>query len=263
MPLCNVIFKLWNSIILFFTALRFILVMQKIHGWCINRQYHFPEARFKHPLTFLWQECRAWVICCHQSFMWWKMSQRHFGALLHWWNEWLPISIVTKMGCTPSFWPSLRYLWLALYAGGVLLHYFWGCTVGPVLWSVNWMLISTLLHLVDHGGFLDMSLCLFLWELSTFVGILLALSFFWWLLFLHKAMDVWSPLSSLLGFGVMVLLSFCYLSCMVACRLFFSSLLTSLNTCANPHMGGSSQAMKLQSLTLLDIVLGAAGAVAR
>jgi hypothetical protein len=49
---------------------------------------------------------------------------------------------------------------------------------------------------------------------------------------------------------------------MVACWLFFSSLLTSSNTCANPHMGGSSQAMKLQSLTLLDIVLGAAGAVA-
>ncbi len=79
----------------------------------VNKQtVSFPEARFKHPLTFLWQECRAWVICCHQSFMWWKMSQRHFGALLHWWNEWLPISIVTKMGCTPSFWPSLRYLWL-------------------------------------------------------------------------------------------------------------------------------------------------------
>ncbi len=55
MPLCNVIFQLyaiWNFI-LFFTALRFILVMQKIHSWCINRQYHFREARFKHPLTFL------------------------------------------------------------------------------------------------------------------------------------------------------------------------------------------------------------------
>lgn len=99
-------------------------------------------------------------------------------------------------------------------------------------------------------------------RIEYFVGILLALSFFLWLLFPHKAMDVWSPLSSLLGFGVMVRLSFCYLSCMVACRLFFSSVLTSSNTCANPHMGGSSQAMKLQSLTLLDIVLGAAGAVA-
>lgn len=71
------------------------------------------------PLWFNWQMFlwfllgREWVIICLLSCSWWRMNQKPFGVLWHWWNALDPTLTVIRMGCILSSLHSQRFIILA------------------------------------------------------------------------------------------------------------------------------------------------------
>lgn len=68
------------------------------------------------PLWFNWQMflwfllVREWVIICLLSCSWWRMNQKPFGVLWHWWNALDPTLTVIRMGCILSSLHSQRFI---------------------------------------------------------------------------------------------------------------------------------------------------------
>jgi len=79
--------------------------MQKSHGWRLVSKTmvlsSIEAGTQPFPYLSMAKGTGAWVICCCQSSLWWKLSHRQFDALLHWWSELLPTSIATKKSAAP------------------------------------------------------------------------------------------------------------------------------------------------------------------